>query len=99
MTPARNPRRAYDKGGCEIPPMTLGNMRSLGVRSVSATCEKCSHEAGILVDALPDDLPVPDVALRLRCSACGSKAIKTVPRWTRARAGSGECRFPGCGGR
>ena len=26
--PARNPRRAYDKDGREIPPMTLANMRA-----------------------------------------------------------------------
>jgi hypothetical protein len=30
---------------------------------------------------MPDDLPVPDVALRLRCSACGSKRIFTRPNW------------------
>lgn len=61
--------------------MTLQNMRSLGVRSVPASCEKCQHEAAIIADALPDDSPVPDVALRLRCSSCGSKAIETVPLW------------------
>jgi len=33
------------------------------------------------VDALPDHLYVPDVALRLRCSACGSKRIVTRPNW------------------
>ena len=27
MTPTRNPRRAYDREGREIRPMTLGNMR------------------------------------------------------------------------
>ena len=81
MPSTRNPRRAYDREGREIAPMTLGNMRSLGVRSVSATCEKCSHEAAILVDALPDDVPVPDVALKLRCSRCGARDVKTVPRW------------------
>ena len=26
------------------PPMTLGNIRSLGVRSLAATCELCQHE-------------------------------------------------------
>jgi Mn-containing catalase len=30
---------------------------------------------------LPDDFPVPDVALRLRCSTCGSRNVKTVPAW------------------
>lgn len=78
---ARNPRRAYDREGREIQPMTLANMRSLGARSVLASCEKCHHEATMPVDELPGELPVPDVALRLRCSRCGAKAIKTVPGW------------------
>ena len=44
---------------------------------MQAWCE-CGHGAcGIGVEALPDDLPVPDFALRLRCSVCGSKAVKT----------------------
>jgi hypothetical protein len=34
------------------------------------------HEAVIDVSKLPLDLPCPDVALRLRCSACGSKRIR-----------------------
>jgi hypothetical protein len=28
------------------------------------------------VTGFPDDYPVPDVALKLRCSACGSKQIR-----------------------
>ena len=27
------------------PPMTLGNMRSLGVRSLAVMCELCHHKA------------------------------------------------------
>jgi hypothetical protein len=72
---SRNPRRSYDANGREIEPMSLFNMREHGVRSVEATCENCKHEAIINVDSLPDDIYVPDVALRLRCSACGSKKI------------------------
>ncbi len=36
MTRPRNPRRAYDHDGREIPPMTLGNMREHGGRSMDA---------------------------------------------------------------
>jgi hypothetical protein len=39
---SRNPRRAYDGEGTEIPPMTLGNMREHGVRSVLAICQEAS---------------------------------------------------------
>jgi hypothetical protein len=80
----RNPRRAYTADGAEIPPMTLGTMRGLGVRSIQAWCE-CGHGAtGIVVEALTDAVPVPDLALRL--SVCGSKAVKTRPDWTEYRA-------------
>jgi hypothetical protein len=65
--------------------MPLSNMRQHGVRCVEATCEGCKHEA-INVDSLPDDLYVPDVALRLRCSACGSKKITTRPDWSQHKA-------------
>jgi hypothetical protein len=33
------------------------------------------------VDNLPDDLPVSDMSLRLRCSGCGSRDVKTQPDW------------------
>jgi hypothetical protein len=46
---------------------------------VDARCEDCQHGATVNVDALPDSLYVPDVALRMRCSACGSKRIDTRP--------------------
>jgi hypothetical protein len=71
--------------------MPLSNMRQHGVRSVEATCEGCKHEAVINVDSLPDDLYVPDVALRLRCSACGSKKIATRPDWSQHRAHGRGC--------
>jgi len=80
----RNPRRAYDENGDKIPPMTLAGMRSQGIRSLWATCTapRCGHEAKINADGLPDDLPVPDVALKLRCSRCGGRRISTMPDWS-----------------
>jgi hypothetical protein len=81
--PSRNPRRAYDADGNEIRPMSLRNMREHGVRSVLAICQEasCGHSGSINVDSLPDSFPVPDVSLRLRCSACGSRNVKTQPDW------------------
>ena len=63
--------------------MSLRNMREHGVRSVLATCQEtsCGHAGSIKVDNLPDDFAVPDVSLRLRCSACGSPNVKTQPDW------------------
>ena len=77
-----DPRRAYEQDGTAIAPMTLANMRENGARSVTAACEACHHEAAVNCAALPADLPVPDVALRLRCSGCGSRKVTTRPDWT-----------------
>ena len=81
--PPRNPRRAYDHQSNEIRPMSLGKMREHGVRSVLAICQEssCGHSGSLIVDHLPDGVPVPDVSLRLRCSACGSRNVKTQPDW------------------
>ena len=63
------------------PPIDLANMRANGVRSVYAHCGACEHEAVVNVDALPAETFVPDVAKRLRCTACGSKKVTVVPYW------------------
>jgi hypothetical protein len=43
-----------------------------------AFCEAtgCGYSKPVPLDLFPPDLPVPDIALHLRCSRCGSKAIK-----------------------
>jgi hypothetical protein len=84
----RNSRRAYDGQGREIPPMTLGNMREHGVRSIDAFCHAigCGHASTVNVNGLPDELPVPDVGLRLRCSRCGRRAVHTRPNWAELKA-------------
>jgi len=72
--------------------MTLTNMREQEIRDVLAYCEatRCYHSAAVNVDHLPDDLPVPDVALRLVCSQFRSRRIKTIPNWSQ---GSWRRRF------
>ena len=70
-----NPRRAYDKDGNEIEPATVASTRAHGYRTVVAFCDPCGHDAVVSLDLFPDDLPIPDIALKVRCSACGSKRI------------------------
>ncbi|MDP2357381.1 MAG: hypothetical protein Q8M31_15150 [Beijerinckiaceae bacterium] len=79
-------RRSRDRN--PIKPMTLGNIRSLGVVSLDAICEEtlCGHAGQINVSVLPDGFPVIDVALRLRCSRYGSKSVSTRPNWLEYRA-------------
>jgi hypothetical protein len=71
--PSRNPRRAYNADGCEIRPMSLGNMREHGVRSVLAICQEasCGHSGSVNADDLPDDFPEPMwfCACDARCAA------------------------------
>ena len=93
MSGGRNPRRAYDREGREIEPMTLGNMREHGVRAVGATCEACHHEAVVNVDGLPNGVYVPDIALKLRCSSCGSKKTVVRPDWTQHKP-HGKASYP-----
>ena len=68
--------------------MTLGDMRAHHVRSIDAWSEAigCEHHATINVDGVPDERPVPDVSLRLRCSKCGSRSIHTRPAWSEMKA-------------
>lgn len=75
MRRGRNPRRAYDEDGREIAPQTVGRARAQGETTIAAHCHDCRHHAIVSTDHLPSDLPIPDIALRLRCSACGSKRI------------------------
>jgi hypothetical protein len=80
----RNPRPGpMTADGREIWPMSLRNMREHSVRAVMATCQEssCGQAGSLNVDDLPDDLAVPDVSLRLRCSRCGSRNVKTQPDW------------------
>ena len=68
-----------------LQPMTLANMRENGVRALMVWCVACNHHADVVVDALPDDLQVPTLAGRFRCSACGSRRVQARPAWhTRA---------------
>ncbi len=75
MRRGRNPRRAYDEAGNEIRPPTVGSLRAQGATTAAVTCHRCQRHAVISTDPFPADLPFPDITLRLRCSACGSKRI------------------------
>ena len=78
MKPGRNPRRAYDSAGNEIRPPTIRDHKADGYRTLSAYCQDCGHGAVVDVTPFPGRLPVPDVALKLKCSACGSKDISVM---------------------
>jgi hypothetical protein len=64
-----------------ITPMTLGNMRANGVRSLSVYCVVCHHEAVLDVEAWPDHVPVPAFGPRMVCAHCGVIGADARPNW------------------
>ncbi len=89
----RNPRRAYDEEGREIRPPSVGSLRVQGATTAAVTCHSCQRHAVISTDGLPDDLPFPDIALRLRCSGCGGRNVSVMldmeAHYTRMEAETG----------
>jgi hypothetical protein len=61
--------------------MTLGNAAAAHVRLI-VSCGDCGHRADVqpaaLAQKLGDNFPVAGVAARLRCGACGAKAVSLV---------------------
>jgi hypothetical protein len=67
------------------PPMTLGNMRELGVQSLIAWClnDACRHTALIDVLNYPAETEVPAFRSRVKCAKCGTRGnkIDVRPNW------------------
>jgi hypothetical protein len=68
--------------------MTLGNMRSLGVRTLDAWCAArgCHHHAVVNVAGFADAMPVRAFGPRLRCMACGHLGADARPNWQEYQA-------------
>ena len=64
------------------PPMTLGNMRANGVRSLTVSCLICHHRAVLAVDTWPDHVPVPSFGPRMVCTSCGIIGADARPNWS-----------------
>lgn len=71
----RNPRRAYNRDGSEIQPATVGGELAHDTHLAEIWCNACVRSVVVPIDDLPPDLPIPDIALRYRCSVCGGKNI------------------------
>ena len=62
-------------------PMTLGNMRAQGVRSLSVSCWQCHHDALLNVDRWPDRVYVPSFGPQMVCTRCGTIGADARPNW------------------
>ena len=69
------------RNGYPIIPMTLGNMRENGVRSLAVSCSLCHHRAVVDAAAWPDDVPVPTFGPRMVCTRCGNVGADARPNW------------------
>jgi hypothetical protein len=64
-----------------IEPMTLGNTRELGVRSLDVSCWNCHHQAVLSADRWSDQVPVPSFGPRMVCTSCGIVGADARPNW------------------
>ena len=68
-----------------IAPMTLGNMRANGVRSLKVYCSACPRSVVFNVDAYPESVPVPAFGPRMVCTGCGMIGADARPNWNEHR--------------
>jgi hypothetical protein len=64
------------------PPLTLGDMRELGVQNLIASClnDACRHQL-IDVSSYPADTDLPSFRRRMKCGKCGGKRVDVRPNW------------------
>jgi hypothetical protein len=74
------------------PPMTLGNMCSLGVRSLAVICKLCHHEAVLPAERWGDAVLVRAFRPLMVCTVCGSVGADARPNWREIKA-SGNWRI------
>jgi hypothetical protein len=81
-------KSAMNRDGSPVQPMTLGDMRELGVASPSFTCMQCNHRAVLDVAPWPDDVVVPWFGPRMVCTKCGTIGADARPNWKEQRRGA-----------
>ncbi len=71
-------------------PMTLGNMRANGVRSLAVLCNglDCYRQKVLDIDHFGDDVAGPYFGPRMRCEACGYLLADARPNWAEQSAKS-----------
>ena len=66
-------------------PMTLGNMRANGVRTLIVYCLACHRDVVFNVDIYRDEVPVPAFSPRMVCTACGMIGADARLNWSEHR--------------
>jgi hypothetical protein len=68
-----------------VRPMTLGNMRANGVRSLIVYCSACPRTVVFNVDDYPAAVPVPAFGPKMVCTGCGMIGADARPNWREHR--------------
>jgi hypothetical protein len=77
--PAKRPRQQY-----QGPPVTLGHIRSHGVRHLLIYCSEglyCHHSAVVDADRWPDEIVLLDLDAKAVCTKCGIIGADVRPNW------------------
>jgi hypothetical protein len=78
--PARRRPQSY-----QGPPVTLGHIRSHGVRRLLVYCSArlyCHHSAVVDADRWPDETVLLDLDRRAVCTKCGIIGADVRPNWS-----------------
>jgi hypothetical protein len=77
--PAERRRQQYQR-----PPVTLGHIRSHGVRQLLIYCCTgfCYHSAVVNADQWPDDTVLLDLDRKAVCTKCGMIGADVRPNWS-----------------
>jgi hypothetical protein len=82
--PAKRQRQQY-----QGPPVTLGHIRSHGVRHLLIYCSEglyCHHSAVIKADRWPDETALLDLCPKAICTQCGMIGADVRPNWSERAA-------------
>jgi len=61
--------------------ITLGAMRSSGVRGLLIHCSDCSHSVAISADPWPDEVRLSDLEPHFVCQVCGKRGADVRPNF------------------
>jgi hypothetical protein len=66
------------------PPVTLGHLRSHGVRRLLIYCStgRCHHSATVDADRWPDETALRDLCPKAVCTRCGIVGADVRPDWS-----------------
>ena len=72
-------------------PVTLGHIRSRGVRNLLVYCNSiaCNHQTTMSADHLPDDTVIRPLGVRMVCSRCGHRGADVRPDWSQHTPAAG----------